>query len=311
MNSPLPEALDGERADRIVAMLTGVSRSVAAVAIANDEILVDGVPVGKVSQRLRAGQILDIPDAIADVDVVLQPDPDVPLNIVHVDDDVIVIDKAPGFVVHPGAGNSEGTIAQGVLARFPEVADVGEPDRPGVVHRLDKGTSGVFVMARSRRAYESLTEQLRDRTVQRRYLTLGWGQPETDRGVIEAPLGRAVRDPTRMVVRQDGKPARTNYEVTARWDDPSVALFSCALDTGRTHQIRVHLEAIHHQVVGDPRYGGGRDTLGMDRPALHASELGFVHPSSGNAVHFRSSMPRDMQTLLRRLGPPASGVVAQ
>ena len=176
-----------------------------------------------------------------------------------------------------------------------------------MVHRLDKGTSGVFVMARSARAYDSLTDQLRARSVERRYLTLGWGQPQTDRGVIEAPLGRAVRDPTRIVVREDGKPARTNYEVLARWDEPNVALFSCALDTGRTHQIRVHLEAIHHPVVGDPRYGGGRDSLGLSRPALHASELGFSHPGTEETMHFQSPIPTDLRELLDRLGPPDVG----
>ncbi len=310
VNSALPDALDGERADRVVAMLTGVSRSVAARAIEGDLVLVDGKPVAKTSQRLSAGQVIEIPDTVGDEDLAPAPDPSVPLNIVYVDDDVIVVDKQPGLVVHPGAGNREGTIAQGVLARFPEVADIGEKERPGIVHRLDKGTSGVFVIARSQRAYESLTDQLRERQVERRYVSFAWGQPETDRGVIEAPLGRAVRDPTRIVVRQDGKSARTSYRVLARWDEPSLALFACMLDTGRTHQIRVHLEAIHHPVVGDSRYGGGRDHLGLDRPALHASELGFEHPGTGELMQFQSPIPTDLRELLDRLGPPDVGDIA-
>ena len=158
MNSALPDALDGERADRVVAMLAGVSRSVAARAIEDDQVLVDGKPVAKTSQRLSAGQVIEIPDTVGNEDLAPAPDPSVPLDIVYVDDDVIVVDKQPGLVVHPGAGNREGTIAQGVLARFPEVADIGEKERPGIVHRLDKGTSGVFVIARSQRAYESLTD---------------------------------------------------------------------------------------------------------------------------------------------------------
>lgn len=309
MNSELPEALDGERADRVVAMLAGVSRSAAVRAIDDELILVDGVAVAKASHRLRVGQVLDLPDTLGAEEPPLVADSSVDLDLVFVDEHVIVVDKSPGMVVHPGAGNREGTIAQGVIAQFPEVADVGERNRPGIVHRLDKGTSGVFVIARSALGYDSLSEQLRKRAVDRRYLTFGWGQPQTDRGVIEAPLGRAVRDPTRMIVRPDGKTARTSYEVIARWSEPSLALFACTLDTGRTHQIRVHLEAIRHPVVGDSRYGGGRDRLGMDRPALHASELGFAHPATGEIMQFRSPLPPDLTELAERLGSPDSGIV--
>ena len=311
MIETLPGALDGERADRVVAMLTGVSRSVAARAIDNGLVTIDGVAVGKGSQRLLAEQCLEIDDSILDDDRSLEGDDTIDVSIVHVDDDVIVVDKSQGSVVHPGAGNTTGTIVQGVLARYPEIASIGEQQRPGIVHRLDKGTSGVFVIARSVRGFESLTAQLKDRTVERRYLTLGWGQPSSDKGVIEAPLGRAVRDPTRMVVRQDGKPARTSYSVLARWDTPDVALFGCTLDTGRTHQIRVHLEAINHPVVGDRRYGGGRDPLGVDRPALHAAELGFEHPGSGEFARFQSPLPEDFVSFFDRVGPPMTGAVPQ
>ena len=290
-------------------MLTGVSRSVAARAIIEGQVTVDGEAVAKVSQRLLADQRLEIDDSILEDDDSIQADSSVEVVASHVDDDVIVIDKSPGSVVHPGAGNDSGTIIQGVMDRYPEVASIGDPARPGVVHRLDKGTSGVFVIARSQRAYESLTRQLKERTVERTYLTVGWGQPSSDKGVIEAPIGRAVRDPTRMVVHQDGKPARTAYTVLARWHSPDVTLFSCTLDTGRTHQIRVHLEAIHHPVVGDRRYGGGRDTLGMDRPALHAAKLGFVHPATGELVRFESSLPDDLRALFHRVGAPEIGEV--
>lgn len=307
MIEELPEPLDGERADRVVAMLTGVSRSVAVRAIEADLVWVDDVAVDKPSQRLRAGEQIRVDDSILEPDPAPAADPSVDVSIVFSDDDVVVIDKAPGMVVHPGAGNPSGTIVNGVLALFPEVADVGQRDRPGIVHRLDKGTSGVFVVARSAKAYESLSSQLRDRTVERRYLTLGWGQAESDRGVIDAPLGRAVRDPTRFVVRQDGKVARTSYKVVARWDDPNVTLFECTLETGRTHQIRVHLEAIKHPVVGDYRYGPGREPLGIERPALHAADLGFIHPVSGEAMRFQSPLPSDFSELIDRLGTPAEG----
>lgn len=311
MIEELPEPLDGERADRVVAMLTGVSRSVAVRAIEADLVWVDDVVVAKPSQRLRTGEQIRIDDSILDPDPAPAGDPAVDVSVMFSDDHVIVLDKAPGTVVHPGAGNQSGTIVNGVLALFPEVASVGHWDRPGIVHRLDKGTSGVFVVARSDQAYESLGDQLQDRTVERRYLTLGWGQPESDRGVVEAPMGRAIRDPTRMVVKQDGKPARTSYQVLARWDDPKVALFECKLDTGRTHQIRVHLEAINHPVVGDGRYGGGRESLGIDRPALHAADLGFTHPVSGEAMSFHSPMPSDFSALIDRLGHPIEGDLRQ
>ena len=303
----VPDPLDGERIDRVVSMLLGLSRSSAASAVSSGLVRLDGTVVAKASQRVATGQELVVQDSALDPEPDLAPDSSVPVNLLHVDADVLVVDKAVGQVVHPGAGNTSGTIAQGVLAQFPEVRTVGDPERPGIVHRLDKGTSGVFVIARSERAYDSLTEQLRERSVSRRYLTLGWGHPKTQRGVVEAPIGRAVRDPTRMVVREDGKRARTAYSVAASWEDPKVSLFSCELDTGRTHQIRVHLEAIHHPVVGDARYGGGRDTLGLDRPALHAAELGFDHPDSGDRLSFASPLPPDMADLLERLGSPDSG----
>ena len=305
----IPEPLDGERVDRVVSMLLGISRSAAAAAVADDLVRLDSDAVSKSSQRVTTGQELEVDDSVLDPFDELAADPSVELSLIHVDDDVIVVDKAVGQVVHPGAGHASGTIAHGIMARFPEVRNVGEPGRPGIVHRLDKGTSGVFVVARSSAAYDSLTAQLRERSVSRRYLTVAWGHPRTPRGVVEAPIGRAVRDPTRMVVREDGKAARTSYSVAATWEDPKVSLFACELDTGRTHQIRVHLEAISHPVVGDARYGGGRDGLGMERPALHAAELGFDHPTTGERLDFVSPLAPDMADLVSRLGPPDTGSV--
>ncbi|MFT7473415.1 MAG: 23S rRNA pseudouridine1911/1915/1917 synthase [Verrucomicrobiales bacterium] len=292
-------------------MFTGVSRSAAATAIADGLVLLDSVAVKKVSQRVATGQLLSVDDSILDEPDELEPDPSVELDIAYSDEHVIVLRKLAGQVVHPGAGNTTGTIIQGLLAKFPEIRDIGQPNRPGVVHRLDKGTSGVFSVARSLVGYDSLTAQLFDRTVSRRYLTLAWGHPKTPRGVIEAPIGRAVRDPTRMVVREDGKAARTSYTVLATWAEPTISLFSCALDTGRTHQIRVHMQAIHHPIVGDVRYGAGRDTLGMERPALHAAELGFEHPESGEWLEFSAPLPSDMRTVITSFGRPETGEVPE
>ena len=304
MNELIPDALEGERIDRVVAMVADVSRSRAATLVADGQVLLDDRVVGSRSTRVSGGQTLSIRGGIDAEPTELAADPSVELTLLHVDDDVLVIDKAPGQVVHPGAGNTMGTIAQGVLARYPEVRSVGEPDRPGVVHRLDKGTSGVFMMARSERAHDSLSEQLHDRLVERRYLTVAWGAPEAKEGLIDAPIGRAVRDPTRMTVREDGKVARTNYRVLRTWRSPKAALISCVLDTGRTHQIRVHLDAIGHPVVGDTRYGGGRSGQDIDRPALHAAELGFEHPATGEWLRFESPLPADMAALIDSYGDP-------
>ncbi len=305
----IPDPLDGERVDRVVSMLIGLSRSAASSAIDNQLVTLDGKIVTKGSQRVATDQELSIDDVVMEEAPPISDDPSVEIDYVYVDEDVLVISKRPGQIVHPGSGHNTGTIVQGVIAEFPEVREVGQPERPGVVHRLDKGTSGIFMVARTEAAYESLTRQLRDRTVARRYLALGWGHPETPRGVIEAPIGRAMRDPTRMVVRNDGKSARTTYRVEATWDEPVVALFACTLDTGRTHQIRVHMEAIHHPVVGDARYGAARGSLGMERPALHAAELGFEHPRTGEWLEFTSPLPDDMVAVLAELGAPDTGTV--
>lgn len=301
----IPDALDGERLDRVVALVADVSRSVAASAIAQGGVTLDGEATQR-STRVHAGQRVIIDDSIADPPPSPEPDASVSVTKLHVDDDVIVIDKAPGQVVHPGAGHTTGTIVQGLLADYPEIASIGEPPRPGVVHRLDKGTSGVFVVARSVRGFESLSRQLRDRTVHRRYLALVWGVPDAARGLIDAPIARAVRDPTRMTVRDDGKAARTSYEVEATWHSPDVSLVTCELETGRTHQIRVHMAAIGHPVVGDQKYGGDRVAVAAFRPALHAAELGFVHPA-GDLVEFRSPLPDDVRKIVAELGPPESG----
>ncbi len=160
----------------------------------------------------------------------------------------------------------------GLVARFPEIADVGDPARPGIVHRLDKGTSGLLIVARSPAAYTSLVAQLSSRSVERRYDALAWGQPEPATGVIDAPVGRSARDPTRMTVSTRGRAARTHYRVQTVYREPAlVSLLECRLETGRTHQVRVHLAAIHHPIVGDGRYGGQREPLHAPRPMLHAA----------------------------------------
>jgi 23S rRNA pseudouridine1911/1915/1917 synthase len=226
------------------------------------------------------------------------------LALVHVDEHVIVVDKPAGLVVHPGAGRTTGTLVQALLGRFPDMAAAGDPARPGIVHRLDKGTSGLLAVARTPLAYDSLVAQLSTRSVDRRYLTLLVGTVETDAGVVDAPVGRRSADRTRMAVTAAGRPSRTHYRVLARYTQPEEATFvACRLETGRTHQVRVHMEAIGHPVVGDTRYGDTRSSLsaGIGRPFLHAAELGFDHPATAARCHFESPLPPDLETVLASL----------
>jgi 23S rRNA pseudouridine1911/1915/1917 synthase len=301
MDEVVPEALAGERVDRVVAMVTGASRSEAARWVTEGRVLVDDAVVTARSQRVEAGQTITAPEPDRTPEHVT-PDPSVAVDVIHEDADVIVVDKPAGLVVHPGAGHREGTLVQGLLARHPEVAAVGDPARPGIVHRIDRGTSGLLVVARSSRAYEDLVRQLAARSVERRYLALVWGHPADPAGVVDAPIGRSVRRPTRMTVSESGREARTRYEVERAFAEPvEVALLSCRLETGRTHQIRVHLAAIGHPVVGDDAYGGVRPGLAVERPLLHAAVLGFTHPASGEPLRFEVPVPDDFAAVVSTL----------
>jgi len=186
---------------------------------------------------------------------------------------------------------------------FPEIAEVGEAHRPGIVHRLDVGTTGLLIVARTQRAYEAFVDMLAAREVTRRYTALVWGRPAAPVGTIDAAIGRDPRDPLRMAVVASGKPARTNYRVERTYSDPEVSLVTCELETGRTHQIRVHLQATGHPVVGDPSYGGARAPLAFGRPFLHAGGLEFEHPFTGEQMAFRAPLPADLDAVLSRLHP--------
>jgi 23S rRNA pseudouridine1911/1915/1917 synthase len=234
---------------------------------------------------------------------------------VHADHDVAVIDKPAGLVVHPGAGHAEGTLVGGLLAMFPDLADlvtagVCAPDRPGIVHRLDKGTSGLLAVARTAVAYEALVDQLATRSMSRQYLALVEGEVADAKGEIDAPIGRSNRTPTKMAITAGGKPARTRYAVLERrGGERSTTLLELSLESGRTHQIRVHLAAIGHPVVGDVRYGTAdpERLLRGGRFFLHAFRLGFNHPTSGERLDFSSPLPPDLEDYLAGQGQRAEG----
>ncbi|MGE0877617.1 MAG: RluA family pseudouridine synthase [Acidimicrobiia bacterium] len=299
MREQVPAALAGERLDRIVAMLGDVSRSDAVRLIDAGAVRLDDAPATSVKVRLTEGQWIDIDVDALEPPAELTGDPDVQFTVVFADDDVIVVDKPVGLVVHPGGGVRTATLVHGLLARFPEIAAVGQPDRPGIVHRLDKGTSGLLVVARSNEAYDELVAALSAHEVERKYVAIVWGVPEVRRGLIDAPIGRSTRHRTRMAVAADGREARTRYVVLRDFGQPAPAAFvECALETGRTHQIRVHLSSIGHPVVGDVDYGGGRAALKVDRPMLHAVHLEFDHPVTGARMAFDSPLPADFAATL-------------
>lgn len=298
----IPGALDGERLDRVVSLLCEMTRREAAALVAAGGVRVGGRPVTLRSSRVAQGDDLEVdrPPPRTKVRPWAQDDVEVP--IIHVDDHVLVVDKPAGLVVHPGAGQPCGTLVNGLLSVYPEIAPVGAPERPGIVHRLDKGTSGLLVVARTQLAYDSLVEQLGLRSVERRYLALVWGRFDSPAGAVDAPVGRGSANPTKMAVSAGGRPARTSYRVLQLFTQPAKATFvACRLETGRTHQVRVHLAAIGHPVVGDDRYGGARPSIDPGRPFLHASQLGFDHPLTGERLRFTSALPPELEKVLGSL----------
>ena len=280
-------AQHGERIDKVVvAAVPEFSRNHLQHLIKGGWVRVDGAAVTSPAQRVRAGQALAVS---------LQPTAesrayraeDLPIAVVHEDDDVLVLDKAVGMVVHPAAGNWSGTLLNALLARDPASAAL---PRAGIVHRLDKDTSGLMVVGRTLAAVTALTRAIAAREVHRRYLAIAQGMPSEERWTIEAPIGRDPKMRTRMAIVAAGKPARTHVERIAAAD--GFAALRCTLHSGRTHQIRVHLSARGLPLVGDRLYGGA-PALGMARQALHANVLAFVHPRSGERVSFESGPPGD------------------
>lgn len=289
----VPESLHGVRVDKAIADLLAVSRAVASL-IVEDGVLLDGEPVtGAV--RVRSGQVLTCTPPTESP--ALQPEP-VPFGVLYEDEHLIVVDKPAGVVVHPGSGRSSGTLAAGLIQRFPELAGVGAEARWGLVHRLDKDTSGVLLVARTETAFESLSLDMRRRHIGRAYTALVEGGMAAPTGTIEAPIGRDPARPTRRAVSHAGKHARTHFQVVRYYESSDVSLLDVTLETGRTHQIRVHMGAIEHPVVGDLTYGATRKDLAAPRTFLHASRLEFDHPSSRERMTVEAPLPDDLARVL-------------
>ncbi len=298
----IPPALDGERLDRVVSLITGISRTGAQDLVARGRVTVNGrVPSERVLRLVTGDEVtVELPEIVAESPPVANPT--IGLDVVHEDDHILVLDKPPGLVVHPAPGHLDDTVVNGLLARNPEVVSVGEPRRPGIVHRLDRDTSGLMTVALDDDAYSGLVEALREHRVERVYRALVHGIPASARGVVDAPIGRSRRNRMRMAVSTEGRPARTHYEVERTFEGPvPISLLRCRLETGRTHQIRVHLTAIGHPVLGDQTYGR-RTSMRAPRQMLHASRLGLEHPVTGERLEFRSPIPADMAGIMARLG---------
>ncbi|GAB3274769.1 RluA family pseudouridine synthase [Parasphingorhabdus pacifica] len=295
---PVPDGLDGMRVDSGLSKLLGLSRSVAATLAESGDVVVDGAPAGK-SDRLMAGTWLEVTLPPTEQPIEVVPVAVEGMGILHQDDDIVVIDKPIGVAVHPSPGWDGPTVIGGLAAAGVRVATSGASERQGVVHRLDAGTTGVMVVAKSERAYTVLKRAFKERTVDKRYHALVQGHPDPSRGTIDAPIGRHPRHDYKFAVVTGGKDSITHYETVEAFR--AASLVDVKLETGRTHQIRVHFAAIKHPCVGDTTYGADpvlTRRLEVTRQWLHARTLGFEHPDDGRWVSFDSPYPQDLQHAL-------------
>ncbi len=305
VRAAVPGDMDGLRADRVVAGVFGLSRATAREVVDAGSVTSEGRPIGA-KDKLAAGTRLEavLPEAAGP----LQP-LDAPLTIRYESDQVLVVDKPAGLVVHPGAGHRNDTLASVLIHHYPSLAELGEEHRWGLVHRLDRDTSGLLLVGKTATAHGDLQQQLKRRSIQRTYLALVQDRVEPATGTVEAPIGRDPDHPTRMALRQDGRFARTHYRRLATWNE--VSLLEVKLDTGRTHQIRVHLSSIGAPLAGDRTYGwrrGGR--MAIDRVWLHAARLTFVDPAVGQEATVQSPLPAELVAALRGLGDWDDGASA-
>ncbi|WP_017557851.1 RluA family pseudouridine synthase [Nocardiopsis baichengensis] len=298
---PVPDGLEGDRLDAAMARLFGLSRTRAAELIAEGNVQVDGAEAAK-SDRVSAGAWLE---------VALPPPPTAPvpraetvpgLRIVHEDADIVVVDKPIGVVAHPTVGWTGPSVLEGLLAMGVQLATSGAAERQGIVHRLDANTTGLMVLAKSETAYSVLKRAFKERTVDKRYHTLVQGHPDPLRGTVDAPIDRHPSGDGRFAVVAGGRPSVTHYDTTEAFR--AASLLEIKLETGRTHQIRVHMSALRHPCVGDRLYGADptlAERLGVSRQWLHAVRLGFDHPTEGRPVEFESPYPDDLAKAVEML----------
>ena len=292
----------GQRLDRALATVwPELSRVQWQKLIREEGVLINGKP-SQASFRLRGDEVAvaTIPD-IVDVDIVGE---NIPLDIRYEDDDLLVVNKPAGMVVHPSIGTEKGTLVNAILYHCPELLSIGNEKRPGIVHRLDKETSGLLVVAKNDMALRALQEQFKQRTIHKAYLTLVVGHIRPERALIDAPIGRDPKNRQRMTVippqsKHFARSAKTSYELVT--DYGGYSLVRCTLHTGRTHQIRVHLGYIGFPIVGDPIYGRKRNLLLKGRQFLHSAELGFKHPRTGEEMQFSAELPPELQAVLDKL----------
>ena len=297
----VPDGLAGERVDVGISRMLGLSRTRAGDLVTAGHVLVDGRAPAR-STRLEPGVMVhvELPDEKPAVEV--RPQIAEGMSLIHQDDDIVVIDKPVGVAAHPSAGWSGPTVLGHLAAAGVEIRTSGDPERQGIVSRLDVGTSGLMVVARTERAYTTLKDAFRAREVGKVYHAICQGTPEQPRGTIEAPIGRSPQHDYKFAVRDDGKHSVTHYETLEALQ--GATLLKIGLETGRTHQIRVHMAALHHPLVGDPLYGADptlAERVGLIRQWLHAMELTFVHPATGREVTYASQYPEDLQRALEAL----------
>ncbi|HSK58827.1 MAG TPA: RluA family pseudouridine synthase [Actinomycetospora sp.] len=299
---PVPDGLDGMRLDAGLSRMLGLSRTVVAELAAGGAVRVDGVEAGK-SDRLVAGAWLEVelPEP-AEATTVVTAEAVEGLVVLHEDSEIVVVDKPVGVAVHPSPGWAGPTVVAGLAALGIRIATSGAAERQGIVHRLDAGTTGVMVVARSERAYSVLKAAFRERTVGKVYLAVVQGHPDPSEGTIDAPIDRHPKQDWKFAVMRDGRPSVTHYRTLEAFR--AASLLEVELETGRTHQIRVHFSAVRHPCVGDITYGADpvlARTLGLTRQWLHAHRLGFHHPADGRWVEYTSEPPPDLATALESL----------
>ncbi len=294
----ITEENNGERIDKYLStVIEGKTRSFIQGLIADKAVTVNGKII-KSNYKLKSNDeiVIILPEPI-ELDVKAE---NIDLNIVYEDSDVIVINKPKNMVVHPAPGNYTGTLVNGLLYHCKDLSGINGVIRPGIVHRIDKDTTGILVIAKNDEAHNSLAKQFKDHSIKREYYALVEGRFSKESGTIDKPLGRNKKDRLKMDIVEDGRRAVTHYEVLEQYDK-GVSLIKCTLETGRTHQIRVHMASIGHPLVGDQTYGYKKQKFKIEGQALHAKTLGFIHPTTGEYIEFTSDLPEYFEELIKKL----------